>query len=61
MAITADQITGPLRAIIPALVAYAAGRGWIPDGDYVTPLVAIITGASAMWSIWTNRSGVVEK
>lgn len=52
----ANLITGPLRAIVPALVAYAVGRGWIPDGDYATPLIAIVTGASALWSLFVHKS-----
>ena len=50
-----DMITGPIRAIVPALVAFAVGKGWIPDGDYATPLVAVVTGIATIWSIWTNR------
>jgi hypothetical protein len=50
-----DMITGPLRAIIPPLTAWAASAGYIPAGDYTTPLVSVITGIMVLWSIWTNR------
>lgn len=50
-----DMITGPIRAIVPVLVALGVSKGWIPDGDYATPLIAVVTGVSALWSIWTNR------
>lgn len=50
-----DQIAGPLRAVVPALVAYMVGRGWIPEGaaaDIGTGLLAL---GAAGWSIYTNR------
>lgn len=50
-----DQITGPIRAIVPVLAAYAVSKGWIPAGDYATPLVGIVTGVMAIWSYYTNR------
>lgn len=51
-----DQITGPLRAIVPVLTAWAAGSGYIPAGDYATPIVGVVTGVMALWSIWSNRA-----
>jgi len=56
-----DMITGPIRAIVPALVAVGVSKGWIPDGDYATPLIALVTGVSALWSIWSNRPSKVAK
>jgi hypothetical protein len=53
-----NQITGPLRAIVPALVAFAVGKGWLPDGDYATPLISIVTGVAAIWSYFTNKPKV---
>jgi len=50
-----DMITGPIRAIVPALVAVAVSKGWLPDGDYATPLIAVVTGVMTLWSVWTNR------
>lgn len=50
-----DQWTGPLRAIVPAVTAYAVGKGWIPAGDYATPLIGIVTGIAAIWSYFTNK------
>ena len=54
-----NQITGPLRAIVPALVAYAVGKGWIPEGDYATPLVGIVTGVAMIWSFFSNKPAKV--
>jgi hypothetical protein len=50
-----NQITGPLRAIVPALTAYAVGKGWIPEGDYTTAMVSIVTGVAAIWSFFSNK------
>lgn len=52
----ADQITGPIRAILPVLTGYAAARGWIPAGDYSDGVVMVVTGFMAVWSIWSNRT-----
>lgn len=52
---TADQITGPIRAILPAVFAFAAGKGWLPAGDYSEVVAGLVAGVAALWSAWTNR------
>lgn len=51
------QITGILRAIIPAAIAYAAGRGidlsWLMNPDVLAGLATI---AAAAWSVQTKRA-----
>jgi hypothetical protein len=55
MAVTVDQVTGPIRTIVPVLTAMAVSKGWIPEGDYTTPLILVVTGAMGIWSVWSNR------
>lgn len=55
MAVTSDQISGPLRAILPAVFAFAAGKGWIPTGDYGEVITGLVAGVAALWSAWSNR------
>jgi len=50
-----NQITGPIRAIVPAITAWAVAKGWIPAGDYATPLIGIVTGVMAIWSYHSNK------
>lgn len=49
-----NVINGALRAIIPAVLAYAVGKGWISQ-DQVGDLVAAISTLIAVaWSAVTN-------
>ena len=52
-----DQMTGVLRAIVPAGVAYAVGRGWIPQSSAADVITAALACGAAGWSIFSNRSG----
>ncbi len=52
---TWNQVNGILRALVPAVLAYAVGRGWLSQGSAGEVGAAIITIASAGWSIHTNR------
>jgi hypothetical protein len=54
-----NQITGALRVVLPAVLAYAAGRGWLSPsqvGPFTDVLIGavplIVTGAAAVWSIY---------
>lgn len=58
-----DQFTGIIRAIVPGIVGYLAGKGLIPQSsaaDFGNALVTIITvlGVSA-WSWHNNKTGKV--
>lgn len=54
-----DQFTGVVRAVLPALLAYAVGKGWISTSSVADVTAAIVAVAAAVWSIWSNRSGKV--
>ena len=49
-----NQINGILRAIIPAALAYAAGKGWLTQDQIADVTAAIVTLVSAGWSVATN-------
>ena len=50
-----DQIAGPLRAILPALAAFAIGKGWLNAGSADWIISSILALGAAGWSIWANR------
>jgi len=47
-------VMGILRAVVPAGVAYVAGRGWISAGSAGEIGAALIAFVAAMWSATTN-------
>jgi hypothetical protein len=49
-----NVVMGILRALVPGLVAYAAGRGWISASSAGDIGAAIITLGAAAWSATTN-------
>ena len=54
-----DQWTGILRTIVPALAAYAVGKGWVPEGAATDLAMGIVALGSAVWSIFNNKSGKI--
>lgn len=52
-----DQVTGIVRALAPAILAYAVGRGWIPQSMVADLSAALVTIAAAVWSVYSNKSG----
>lgn len=54
---TLNQINGVLRAIVPAALAYAVGKGWIPQDQVTEITAAVVTITSAIWSIISNVEG----
>lgn len=52
---TWDQISGPLRAILPAIFAFAVGKGWIAAGQADWIISGVMAFGAAGWSWWTNR------
>ncbi len=51
-----DSINGILRAIIPAICAYAVGKGWIGAGAVADITAAVVAVASAVWSVISKKS-----
>ena len=49
-----NVVMGILRAVVPGLVGYLVGAGYIPSGDAANLTAAIITIGAAGWSVVTN-------
>jgi hypothetical protein len=58
---TFDQWTGLIRTLVPAIVAYAVARGWVPAGAAADIGAAIIALAAAGWSWWSNSKTELVK
>jgi len=54
-------INGVLRAIIPAALAYAVGKGWLSQSSVADVTAAIITLVSAVWSVKSNQAPPAAK
>ena len=52
-----DMLGGVVRAIFPPVIAYLIGKGTLPAGDYGSFVTAIVSLATAVWSIHTNQTG----
>jgi hypothetical protein len=52
-----DQVGGLIRAAVASGFAYAAGKGWLPVGDYAGLAAAIAGAIVAAWSVFSNKSG----
>lgn len=50
-----NSVNGVIRAVVPALLAYAVGKGWIGAGAVGDITAATIAIASAVWSVISNR------
>ena len=49
-----DQIGGILRAVLPAIAAYIAAKGWLPIGVVNEIGGAVIAAVISYWSFRTN-------
>jgi hypothetical protein len=50
-----NSINGILRAVVPALLAYVVGKGYISAGAAADITAAVVAVASAVWSVISNR------
>jgi hypothetical protein len=57
----ADMLGGIIRAIFPPVIAYLVGRGTLPAGDYGALITAVVSFATAAWSIRSNATGKTIK
>jgi len=57
----ADQFTGILRAVVPAVIAYVVGKGWLPQAAASDIGAGVITILAAIWSWKTNTPGKTVK
>jgi hypothetical protein len=52
---SADQITGILRAILAAFGGFILAKGWVSSETWAWLVGGITTIVPAAWSIWANR------
>lgn len=50
-----DEIKGIARAIVPAIAAWAAAKGWFPSEMVGEITAAIVTGIAVVWSVAAKR------
>jgi hypothetical protein len=50
-----ELIAGPARAIVPAIVAWLVGRGYIPIGAAAEVVAAVLAVGAAAWSLYEKR------
>ncbi len=50
-----DYLKGALRALVPSVVAYAVGRGWIPASAAADAGALILAAGAVGWSIFDKR------
>lgn len=51
-----NTVNGVIRAIVPALLAYAVGKGWVSAGSVGDITAAVVAAAAAFWSIRSNAT-----
>lgn len=51
-----DQMTGVIRSVVPPLLAYAVGKGWIAEGSVGDITTAIVAVGAAIWSVQNNKN-----
>lgn len=52
-----NQVGGIVRAVVPAVLAYAVAKGWITASSVADVTTAVVTLAAAAWSVVTNAEG----
>ena len=50
-----NSINGIVRAIVPALLAYAVGKGWIGAGAVADITAGVVAVVAAIWSVISNK------
>lgn len=50
-----NTLNGIVRAVLPAALAYAVGKGWITQNMVGEITAAIVTLISAAWSVQSNK------
>lgn len=50
-----NSINGVLRAVVPAILAYAVGKGWVGASAVADITSAVVAVAAALWSVLSNK------
>jgi hypothetical protein len=54
--LSAEQVTGVVRALVSAIGGYLVGKGVIDSETAVALAGAAATIATAVWSVWAKRA-----
>lgn len=49
-----EQVLGFLRIVLPVILAYAVGKGYITEGMVSDLTAAIVTIAAGLWSVYSH-------
>lgn len=52
---TSEQIAGILRTILAAGGGYLVSRGWLDNATMMAIVGALVTLATAGWSVWAKK------
>jgi hypothetical protein len=50
-----NSFNGVIRAVVPAGLAYAVGKGWIAQSSVADITAAVVACAAAIWSVMSNK------
>lgn len=50
-----NSINGVVRALVPAILAYAVGKGWIAETSVADLTAGVVAVVAAVWSVISNR------
>lgn len=50
-----NSVNGVVRAIVPAVLAYCVGKGWIAETTVVDITAAAVAVVAAIWSLVSNK------
>ncbi len=56
-----DMLGGIIRATVPPIIAFAIGKGLLPAADYGSVVTGVISLATALWSVHSNKTGKTIK
>ena len=50
-----NSVNGVVRAIVPAVLAYFVGKGWIAETTVADITAAAVAVVAAIWSLVSNK------
>ena len=51
-----NTINGVLRAVVPAVLAYLVGKGYVAETAVADITAATVAVAAAIWSVFSKKS-----
>lgn len=50
-----NTVNGVIRAVVPAFLAYAVGKGWVSQSAVADITAAVVAVVAALWSVKSNK------